>query len=278
MKLKTCKLTIDDNSFQFQVAGDFFWGENSLLYTKKKSVLEKVAWEQDGYKVVPAFSEAVFLTLQQSVQQFVKQAIEKVGIQFDSKTFTLNKYHEYVKTQEEHLKVINITRSLTVQDLDFNIENLVTVFEKELGCKLTSWIQELQKSHIQIRISRPNSLDINPPHRDGYLSFWEDIINIWIPITGCNEQTSLPVVPKSHLLPENEILRTAAKGAKINGNLYNVPCLLQSKKGNFKMIRPNPKEGEALLFTPFLIHGSAINQTTDTTRVALELRFPKVNE
>jgi len=278
MKLKTCKLTIDDNPFQFQVAGDFFWGKPTVLYQKENSVLENVDWEQQGYAVVNALTISQFDKLKNSVTKFVANTIVAVGVKIDVDAFRLEKYHEYIQTQKEHLAVINITRNLTLADLDFDIENLVSVFENELGCKLTSWIAELQKSHIQIRLSRPNSLDINPPHRDGYLSFWENIINIWLPIAGCTKKTSLPVVPKSHLLPENEILRTAAKGAKISGNLYNVPCLLQSKKGNFKMIRPNPKEGEALLFTPFLIHGAAINQTTDTTRVALELRFPKVNE
>ena len=43
------------------------------------------------------------------------------------------------------------------------------------------------------------------------------------------------------------------------------------------MIRPNPKLGEALIFTPFLIHGAAVNNS-DLTRISLELRFPRVND
>ena len=277
MKLKKCSVIIDEKPFIFEVEGSFFWGEPTVLYQKENSVLDKVPWEKEGYKVVKILENKIFLTLQQSIKKFVGQAIESVGIIVDNNKFTLEKYHEYIKTQENHLKVINITRNLTIEDLDFDIENLIATFEKELKCKLTSWIEGLQKSHIQIRISRPNSLDINPPHRDGYLSFFENIINIWIPIAGCNAQTSLPVLPKSHLMSENKILRTQAKGAKINGNIYNVPCLLKSSEGLFEMIRPNPQEGEALIFTPYLIHGAAINQTQNTTRVALELRFPKIN-
>ena len=82
-------------------------------------------------------------------------------------------------------------------------------------------------------------------------------------------------MPSSHLIPENEILRTASKGAKINGNTYYVPCILETNKGAIKMIRPNPMEGEALIFTPFLIHGAAVNNNKDITRISLELRFPK---
>ena len=83
------------------------------------------------------------------------------------------------------------------------------------------------------------------------------------------------MLPGSHLLPENEILRTESKGAKINGNTYYVPCILKTGAGDLKMIRPNPSEGEALLFSPFLIHGAAVNRS-EHTRVSMELRLPKV--
>jgi ectoine hydroxylase-related dioxygenase (phytanoyl-CoA dioxygenase family) len=188
----------------------------------------------------------------------------------------LSKYHEVINTDELHNKVINITRNLENADLDFDIESLVHRFSEVLGFKLTSWIEEIKKSHIQIRISRPNSLDINPPHRDSYLSYYKDILNIWIPVEGCNTLSSLPVFPSSHLIPENNILRTKSRGAKINGNTYYVPCILETNKGNINMLRPNPKMGEALIFTPYLIHGAAVNLNKDITRVSLELRFPRV--
>ena len=70
------------------------------------------------------------------------------------------------------------------------------------------------------------------------------------------------------------MFRTETRGAKINGNVYNVPCILETSLG-FDMVRPNPKEKEALIFTPYLIHGAAFNTNKDITRVALELRFTK---
>lgn len=276
MSVKTCQIFIDDQPFEFQVEGDFFWGQDEVLFDEKDAVLKWVSWKEKGYKVVHAFSDDAFQCLQNSVKNNIVQALKESNISFDPSTFSLSKYHQVVTNDQDHFKVIDKTRNLEVKDFDFDINKLVTFFGKELGVELTSWVEELQKSHIQIRISRPNSLDINPPHRDGYLSYWENIVNVWIPISGCTHETSLPVVEGSHLIPESDILRTESKGAKINGNRYHVPCLLESKEGAFNMIRPNPAEGEALLFSPFLIHGSAINQSKDITRIALELRFPRV--
>jgi len=276
MKTKTCNIYLDNTPYAFKVKGDFFWGKEELLYNKTNSVLSKMSWEKEGYKVVNAFINDEFERLKTSLTQKIIEAIKANNIPFNEKDFTLEKYHEVVNTDQLHNQVINITRNLENKDFDFNIDALAERFGSILGYPLTSWVEELQKSHIQIRISRPNSLDINPPHRDGYLSYWEDIINVWVPIVGCNENASLPVFPGSHLIPENEILRTESKGAEINGNIYYVPCILETNKGSIKMIRPNPKQGEALIFTPFLIHGAAVNNNKDITRVSLELRFPRV--
>ncbi|WP_053991463.1 phytanoyl-CoA dioxygenase family protein [Mangrovimonas sp. TPBH4] len=276
MPNKKCNLLIDDKPFSFDVEGAFFWGEEEVLYSESKSPISKANWKDIGYAVVKAFTGEEFEELRKSVTQNILNAIRTNNIDFDEVTFSLSRYHEVVTTDEMHNKVINITRNLELEDFDFDINLLVERFGNILGCKLTSWVEELQKSHIQIRISRPESLDINPPHRDGYLSYWEDIINVWIPVEGSNEKSSLPVLPKSHLLPENEILRTESKGAKINGNIYYVPCILETKNGIMEMVRPNPKQGEALIFSPFLIHGAAVNENNNLTRVSLELRFPRV--
>jgi len=277
MPIKTCQLHIDKQPFQFEVEGEFSWGAPEMLFEKENNIISKTPWKDEGYGVVHAFSKAEFEVLKFSVTQNILKAIKANDIAVDEVTFKLEDYHKVVMTDKGHLGVIDITRNLTNEDLDFNIELLLERFGNELGYKLTSWVEELQKTHIQIRINRPSSLDINPPHKDGYLSYWKDIVNVWIPVAGCNEQTSLPVAPGSHLLSEDEIYRTESKGAKINGNTYYVPCILKTKLGNLNMIRPNPAQGEALLFSPFLIHGAAVN-LGDSTRVSIELRFPRVDD
>ena len=121
---------------------------------------------------------------------------------------------------------------------------------------------------------RTFSTDYNPPHKDAYLPYYEDVLNIWIPICGCNKNSSLPLMPKSHLMNESSLLKSDCKSAKINNMTYNVPCILKVK-GDFKLIRPNPPLGKAIIFSPYLIHGAASNNNEDTTRIALELRLSR---
>lgn len=273
---KLCQLYIDGKQFQFNVEGDFFWGEEKLLYNDDDNIISKMEWKHDGYAVVSVFEIEEFKILKESIKKNIIKALHKQSIVFDEDNFTLENYHKIVTTNEQHNKVIDVTRNLENKDFDFNIDALAERLGVILGYELTTWVEELKKTHLQIRISRPNSLDINPPHRDGYLSYWEDIINVWVPIEGCNNKSSLPVFPGSHLITENNILRTESKGAKINGNIYYVPCVLETKNGPIKMLRPNPMQGEVLVFTPYLIHGAGVNLNNDITRVALELRFPRV--
>lgn len=275
-KKQTCSLFIDNKPFSFDVIGNFFTGKPETLYQSKNNVLESTDWEKEGYKVVSVFSDNEIEKLSNSIKKNILEGIKLAGITTINENFKIEDYHLYIVNQEDHLKVINYTRNLKIENFDIDFEKLALKFSKYTNSKLTSYIKELKSSHIQIRISRPNSLDINPPHRDGYLSYWKNILNIWIPIAGCNKNSSLPIIAKSHFIPENKIVRTEAKGAYINGNQYHVPCIIKTTDGPFNMFRPNPKKNEALIFSPYLIHGAAINKNKNTTRVALELRFDKI--
>lgn len=225
--------------------------------------------------MVNTFTTEEFKNLESSIKKQVFLGLKKAGITIDFEDFDLEKYHKYASKNDIHLKVIDYTRNLTNKDFDLDFSILEQKFSSAINTSLSSEISEFGRSHIQIRLNRPGSLDFNPPHRDSYLSYYKNILNIWIPIVGCNENSSLPIVPKSHLLAERDIERTKAKGATINGNTYYVPCISKTINGSLEMIRPNPKQGQSLIFTPFLIHGAAFNGNKDQTRVALELRFEK---
>ena len=68
--------------------------------------------------------------------------------------------------------------------------------------------------HIIVRIVRPFSLDYNPPHKDMYESFDREleppsIVNFLDPNMRIKQENiTLPLVPKSHLINEKEIYRT----------------------------------------------------------------------
>jgi len=77
----------------------------------------------------------------------------------------------------------------------------------------------------------------------------------------------------SHLWNEQDLVVTKG-GAyfKNSSKKYSVDAILRSKQP-LDMVRPNPREDEFILFSPYLIHGCSSNNNHDTTRMSVEIRF-----
>jgi ectoine hydroxylase-related dioxygenase (phytanoyl-CoA dioxygenase family) len=124
---------------------------------------------------------------------------------------------------------------------------------------------------FHFRIIRPNSGDNNPLHRDVWLEDYKDCINLYIPVAGSNAHSSLIIADGSHLWPDSKVEKTI-RGAVINGQRFNVPAVTDIIEP-FELVRPDPKAGEVLIFSPYLIHGGAANLNKNTTRISIELRL-----
>ena len=249
---------IDGKRYDWEVEGEFSWGENGALFDEQRDLLAPRLGD-DGYLVAPL--PAGFA---QKAHDAVAQLLERFGVDMET-------YHRSVDAKR-HQQIIETSRELSMRDFGWDGEQLCASLSGIVGVGLSAHIDALDRDFVIVRINRPASSDFNPPHRDGYLSIWHNIVNLWIPVFGCNADTSLPVVPGSHLIPESECYLTAARGARIDGKTYNVPAMMKNRQGFWEMIRPPVEVGQALVFTPYLIHGAAIN-ASDQVRISLELRL-----
>ena len=268
------KVKLDDLDYSFPVEGSFSWGEDEVLYDRERDLLRGTPIAAMGFGVYRALDPAENMAFQTACRQIVLDIFTEVGVV--APDFDLARYHHFVD-DDLHQAVITRTRELRFKDFHLDAELIADRLSDKLGLALDPLVKALDRDHVQLRINRPNSLDINPPHRDAYLNCWQNVLNLWMPICGCDENSSLPVMPGSHLIAEKDIFRTDVGGAKINGLAYRVPAIAGTRQG-LHMIRPNPASGELIAFTPFLIHGAAANLNVDTTRVALEFRLQIVDQ
>lgn len=265
-----CNITIDEKSFSYDLDGSFTWGNSEVLFDDFEYIINQAAWKDQGYGIIDILDQADHLKMVNAIKRaLVSIAKNSVGV--DLEETDLSDYHKKI-SHEQHLKIVHNTRFIQFSDIDMDIERLCDQVSDELKVRASTNNSKLSKDFVTLRISRPRSLDINPPHRDGYLEVYENTINLWIPIVGCTRESSLPVMAASHLINESNVYRTQVKGATINSVSYHVPGIVDTKDG-MKFIRPNPMPGQALIFTPFLIHGSAINEQPDITRMSLEIRL-----
>jgi ectoine hydroxylase-related dioxygenase (phytanoyl-CoA dioxygenase family) len=140
-----------------------------------------------------------------------------------------------------------------------------------LGIEVVANNPYFDQHRFQVRVVRPGKTDNNPPHRDVWLDRLRNAVNVYVPLAGSTERTSLPLVPGSHRWRESDIERTLA-GALVAGVPYTVPAVTGARRP-LRLVRPPVRANEVMVFTPYAIHGGAVNRTADTTRVSLEIRF-----
>ena len=266
-----CQIEIDGTPFSFQVSGDVHRGEEEVLYNEKTSPIANMPWKDQGFSVIDLFSDEEIKSLRHNSTDLLGDILKETGCAIDS-DFKLEDYHKYVTSKESHQRVIEQTRELRFKDFCLDEEKIAKTLSKVLRTPIQARNEDLDREIIQLRISRPNSYDVNPPHRDSYLKIYEKVLNMWIPLVGCNEKSCLPVIPGSHYWEEKSLVMTEPGQAMIAGQRYRVPAIVESNYG-MKFNRVVPRYGQAIVFTPFLIHGASFNKNPDETRMAYELRL-----
>jgi hypothetical protein len=265
--------------FSIENTPEFKFGADQILSNQNTDVSFGQQWYENGYSEQDFLSSEEFESLKNGLIASIKNIIKREIPSIDLTGFNLENYHNFVKTDAEHFKVVTKTRDLFSEDFNFPIEKYLPKLENLLNFNLTD-IDPFKniKVHIIVRINRPLSKDYNPPHKDIYEGVDNDgyipqLINFWIPIAGVTEKSNLPLAPKSHTINENLIQRTF-EGGLIEGNKYRVR-MIKSWNGDNTLVRSKVKYGQVLIFSSHLIHGLATNEETDKTRVALEFRLFK---
>ena len=258
MGIEKVATIIDGKRHDWEVEGEFSWGEGGVLFDEQRDLLAP-RLGKEGYLIADLPGG-----LAERARDGIEQVLGRFGVEMQT-------YHQSVDAQR-HQQIIEVTRELGMKDFGWDGDELCASLAHIVGTELSSHIDAQGRDFIIVRINRPDSTDFNPPHRDAYLPIHYDVVNLWIPIFGCNSDTSLPLIPGSHLIAESECYLTGAHGARIGGKTYVVPAMLMNRQGLWEMIRPPVGFGQALVFTPYLIHGAAIN-ASDQVRISLELRL-----
>jgi ectoine hydroxylase-related dioxygenase (phytanoyl-CoA dioxygenase family) len=263
----TCESLKKNNIYYTELLVDYNWGEDNILLENDINLLKKTDFDEYGYKILNIENFNDFL------QEFIKEEIKKIT----QKEVNLLNYHNEI-ANEEHTAVLN------AMPYKKNSSPELTNFSKYLEDYISKILGEPIKifnDDLWFRICRPNNVcsdDFNPCHRDVYLDFYRNIVNIYLPVVGSNENSSLKIQPGSHKWNENETIVT--KGGAFfrhTNKKYSVDAIVASKK-SLEMIRPDPQIDQMMLFSPYLIHGCSDNSNENETRISLEVRFIRNDE
>jgi hypothetical protein len=261
---------VNKNALHYDANGKKKHGDNIVLLNHDVDLTGKTSWKEKGYCIEKLFDEVLYSNFLKTTHALLIDCWQKALLNIPDR-FQLDQYHYIASTQEKHMAAVEQTKLLSANRFPVDINLL----EKRISaiCKQELIVKNPydNQSVFHFRVIRPKQRDNNPLHRDVWLEDYKDCINLYIPIAGSNENSSLVIVPGSHHWPESKIERTIS-GAMIDGIKYNVPAVTDIE-GTIEYIRPNPQENEVLVFSPYLIHGGAANLNDDSTRISIEIRL-----
>lgn len=267
---KNCAYSIDGLPVTLEVEGQFGFGKDEVLLLKDDNLFQNTPWNEPGYTVAPFLDTELFNQLLHGIKQQFIARLRAIGISVDDH-FDLEKYHTIVDEKQHAQMVESFKNYIDSDQLPIPLHYITDRISEILGLKVNNIAPERGEFYF-IRFVRPSKQDFNPPHRDTYLDRIRNAVNIYVPLWGSNQLSSLPILPGSHRFMESEVERTINGGPIVNGVRFTVPCITETKSA-FSLIRPNPCENEVLVFSPYLIHGGAANLNSDITRFSLEMRF-----
>jgi hypothetical protein len=257
------------------VEGETCIGDDVVLLDREDDLIVKTSWKNEGYSVEKFLALPDFAALEAGIRRMVWTLVREAGVSVSDNEPLVN-YHKIVQGNDEAHRFVarwGMPLSLFPINPDLVCDRISEICQTPLRLKSVPNKEGVSEVPFGFRVVRPRSTDQNPLHRDAWQDVWKGTLNIWIPIAGCNEKTSLPLVPGSHRWMESEIERTRS-GARIDNKVYMVPSVTGSAR-DLTPIIPNPGPNEVLVFSPYVIHGNASNKTEDTSRVSIEMRFER---
>lgn len=263
---------VDGVPVPFLVEGRVERGSGPCLLTPDSDPLTRAPWHDAGYGVAPFLDTADHDVLVSGIETRVASWLREAGVR-DLRGFTLESYHRFAQRAPEAHEAVQERITMPLAELPIDAGLVAARIREACGAPDDPRLASSPQDYALVRIVRPSSNDHLAPHRDFYTTIEgrKFVVNAFIPIAGCDQRTSLPVIPGSHFWAESE-LRKTAPGARCNGHVLPVPVITGAARG-LNFIRPNPGTNQILVFSPHLIHGAGANLRADMTRVSLEIRL-----
>lgn len=263
---------VNGHKLTYHAEGESKRGPEEVLLTKGIDLTQNTSWADKGYGIENLFAGRQLDSFREGIKDLLINCWRESGLPVDE-NFRPEHYHQLAVDQLTHLRAVEKTKLLSIDRFPIPIEILEDRISTICRTKLITCNPFDGQRIFHFRVIRPTSVDNNPLHRDVWLEDYDNCINLYIPVAGSNEKSSLILLEGSHHWPESRIEKTIS-GALINGTRFNVPAVTKIY-GDYTSVRPSPAENEVLIFSPYLVHGGSINLNTIETRISIEMRLWK---
>lgn len=263
---------INNTTLKYDVTGSRHWGDEQYLLREAIDLTAGNPWHETGFVIEELFDAKTYTIFAQQTKSLLLKCWRSAGLIVEE-NFEPDQYHTLIHEYKTHLAAVEKTKLLQVTDFPVPVQQIEERISAICKVPLIARNPFDGQSIFHFRVIRPRQRDNNPLHRDVWLEDYADCINLYIPVAGSNALSSLIIIQGSHRWPESRIERTDS-GAEVGGVKYNVPAVT-AVSGDYTVVRPDPASNQVLIFSPYLVHGGAVNLNADKTRVSIEMRLWK---
>ena len=213
--------TVNQSTIHYDARGSRAFGDDCVLLQHAIDLSAKTSWAAHGFSIEKLFTAELFQSFQEKTYPLLMDCWRRAGLSVPQ-NLELDCYHAIVPSWELHVRALEKTKLLPTSEFPVDI----MLIEQRISeiCQVDLQVKNPfdDQSVFHFRVIRPASNDNNPLHRDVWLEDYKDCINLYIPVAGSNEKSSLILIPGSHHWSESRIEKTI-EGAEINGVKFNVP-------------------------------------------------------
>jgi hypothetical protein len=261
---------VNNTTLRYDVTGPRHWGDELILADEGIDLTAGTHWHEPGFVVGQLFDEKTYATFFRRTKSLLLNCWRNAGIAVEE-NFNLDQYHTLIDEYATHLAAIEQTRLLQTTDFPLPVQQIEDRISEFCKVPLQAKNPFDGQTIFHFRVIRPMMKDNNPLHRDVWLEDYADCINLYIPVAGSNELSSLIIMPGSHRWPESRVERTDA-GAELGGIGF-APAVTALKKLYCRTTKPARNQ---VLVSPYLVHGGAVNLSNDKTRISIDEALEKM--
>jgi len=214
--------TVNGIKLEYETQHERNWGPEVVLLDQAVDITAANRWNKTGFTIDDLFDENANVSFQENTKKLLIQCWKQAGLPV-APGFNLDQYHTVARDLQTHLSAVEKTKLLTVDRFPVPVELIEQRVSEICGVELAAKNPFDGQSIFHFRVIRPHQTDHNPLHRDVWLEDYDNCINLYLPIAGSNELSSLVLIPGSHRWPESRIEKTIG-GAVVGGVKFNVPA------------------------------------------------------
>jgi hypothetical protein len=224
------------------------------------NLIDHNPWVAEGYTITPFLDADSYDRLRRCIQGIIYDIIRDAGRPVDEAT-PLEHCHRLFAGDDWLRKLLLRQAQFYDERIAVPLPQVVERISSICGVPLKAKrLQEAAPPLFCLRVVPPGeTARVSPFHRDVWLECYRGTISFWVPLAGCDERTTLRVLPGSHFWPDSELQMVGFSAVGWSRDV--------------KPVRPNPRPNEVLVFTSHLVHGAGHNDSADVTRVSLEMRL-----